>query len=423
MNEKILIIDDDKFIITALTQSLNNEFDLEVLFAYTYEDAKNILLNNQNSINIAIVDLHLPDADDGDAVKMTTALEIPTIILTGSIDDSLKEAQENQSVIEYILKNDKNSTPYLMKVVNRVLKNSNTTVLIVDDSNLQLTILDNYLKLLNINVVKAKDGVEALAAMDKNTNISMVITDYQMPNMDGLVLTEKIRSKYNKDRVSIIALSAIDNNTIASDFLKMGANDFLNKPLEFQEFYTRVNNNLEMLQLFGENQNQKERLSEMAFTDMLTKIHNRTKYSLYLKQFCKSYDKQPSVKDGMGLYLTYMHIDGLSYINKKYGYTKGDQIITHFAKLIENHKNEKDIFARIMSAEFAIISTKTTQKDIIQKATEILDVLTTHIVSDQIRFSIGIAQYEAKEGMNRFSSRAIRKMLDSSESPNNTISY
>ena len=71
-----------------------------------------------------------------------------------------------------------------------------------------------------------------------------------MPNMNGLELTREIRKKYSKYDLSIIALSGESNRKIISKFLKYGANDFIYKGFTDEEFFSRLNNSLEILELF-----------------------------------------------------------------------------------------------------------------------------------------------------------------------------
>ena len=94
---------------------------------------------------------------------------------------------------------------------------------------LQLQVMD--LDALSINRAK----------IDKK--FDLILTDYNMPNMDGLELTLKIREEYDKDELGIIILSSNNEPEIASQFLKIGANDFINKPYNEIEVLTRINSN------------------------------------------------------------------------------------------------------------------------------------------------------------------------------------
>ena len=69
-----------------------------------------------------------------------------------------------------------------------------------------------------------------------------------MPRLDGFGLIEAIRTSRPKDSLAIIGVSAEDGGHIAK-FLKIGANDFLVKPVQVEEFTCRVNQQLDMLDI------------------------------------------------------------------------------------------------------------------------------------------------------------------------------
>ena len=74
---------------------------------------------------------------------------------------------------------------------------------------------------MNLNVFAAHDGAEALEIIENSEkHFDLILTDYYMPNMDGLELTLKIREEYDKDEVGIIILSSNNQPEIASQFLK-----------------------------------------------------------------------------------------------------------------------------------------------------------------------------------------------------------
>lgn len=76
----------------------------------------------------------------------------------------------------------------------------------------------------------------------------MVITDYNMPDMDGFDLTRHLRKKHGKEDLAIIAVSSSDHPDVSSRFLKYGASDFLSKPFTKEELVSRVHMNIEMLE-------------------------------------------------------------------------------------------------------------------------------------------------------------------------------
>ena len=72
----------------------------------------------------------------------------------------------------------------------------------------------------------------------------MVITDMEMPNMDGIALTNEIRKNYSRDQLAVIGISGAANGIHSARFIKNGADDFLRKPFCPEEFYCRITQNI-----------------------------------------------------------------------------------------------------------------------------------------------------------------------------------
>ena len=109
--------------------------NVEVLLATSFAEASNIIRRNNNSIFAAVVDINLPDCKPGQAVQLTSSHNIPTIILTSSEDTNLKSLLLKKDVLDYITKDSHKSIVYAANFVKKMIRNSNTTALIVDDSS------------------------------------------------------------------------------------------------------------------------------------------------------------------------------------------------------------------------------------------------------------------------------------------------
>jgi two-component system chemotaxis response regulator CheY len=102
-------------------------------------------------------------------------------------------------------------------------------ILVVDDSSTMRRIIQNTLARLGYkNVIQAADGVEAWQAMQENQDIGVVITDWNMPNMNGLELVKKIRS-VNKN-IPIIMVTTEGGKKEVITALKAGVNNYIVKP-------------------------------------------------------------------------------------------------------------------------------------------------------------------------------------------------
>lgn len=107
-----------------------------------------------------------------------------------------------------------------------------TTVLVVDDEDGIRHALDRFLTRLGYRVVQAASGAEALERMAQEKPMAM-LSDIRMPNMTGVELVPKALAQDSD--VAIIMLTAIDEPRTAIECLKLGAFDYLIKPVDLDE--------------------------------------------------------------------------------------------------------------------------------------------------------------------------------------------
>lgn len=114
-----------------------------------------------------------------------------------------------------------------------------TKVLIVDDEPAFLEIISTFLKDKGFKVLSALNGLEGLNLARKNKP-NIIITDLNMPVMDGIEMTKEIRSDKSLLETSIIMLTAKDQLTAKLEGFDAGTDDFLTKPFEMEELFARV---------------------------------------------------------------------------------------------------------------------------------------------------------------------------------------
>jgi two-component system chemotaxis response regulator CheY len=104
-------------------------------------------------------------------------------------------------------------------------------ILVVDDSSTMRRIIVNTLARLGYkDVVQGADGVEAWEAMQANPDIGIVITDWNMPNMNGLELVKKIRAEEKYADIPIIMVTTEGGKAEVITALKAGVNNYIVKP-------------------------------------------------------------------------------------------------------------------------------------------------------------------------------------------------
>lgn len=127
------------------------------------------------------------------------------------------------------------------------------TVLVADDDKEIREGIEIYLKNEGYHVLKAEDGLEALALL-QNNEIHLLILDIMMPNMDGITATFKIREMQN---IPIIMLSAKAEDSDKIHGLSVGADDYVTKPFHPLELMARVKSQLRRYVRLGTYEGQK----------------------------------------------------------------------------------------------------------------------------------------------------------------------
>ena len=116
---------------------------------------------------------------------------------------------------------------------------SPTKILVVDDSVVVLKLLSHLLKSEDYLVVTAKNGIEALK-LASTERPNLIVTDYVMPEMDGVALIKKLKSQMSTRFIPIIMLTIKSEEEFEVEGLDAGADDYLIKPVARKRFLARV---------------------------------------------------------------------------------------------------------------------------------------------------------------------------------------
>ncbi|MBF0136656.1 MAG: response regulator [Magnetococcales bacterium] len=247
--DSLLIVEDSRSFASLLRSRLQATFPCEVILARDYAEAQKWVTSKRGGCFLGILDLHLPDAQDGEIVDLILSHKIPAIVLTGEFKEDLRSKVLSKGVLDYFIKDSVHVIDSVIYFIQRLRQNQNIQVLVVDDSRSFRFSLCRFLRLYGFKVLEAADGKQALQVLDEN-NVRMVISDYEMPGMDGFQLTKQIRAKYPRDHVAVIGLSSHGDMNLAAQFIKAGANDFLIKPFRNEELFCRVSQNVELIEKY-----------------------------------------------------------------------------------------------------------------------------------------------------------------------------
>ena len=396
--EKILIVEDNKALSKLIAKKISQNIDFEVEVAHTLKEAQN-LVGSGNEYFISLLDLNLPDAPNGEVVDYIVSKKIPSIVLTANVDKKTRDEILQKDVIDYVYKGNMDDVNYIFQLIERLSKNRNYKVMVVDDSLVVRNEIKRLLKLQMYKVFSAAHGEEALVYVKDNPDIKLVLTDYNMPVIDGFELTKTLREDYSKMQMSIIGVTANSDEMISSKFLKIGANDFINKPFTKEELVCRVNNAIESLEYI-------ETISDMANTDFLTGARNRRSFfkelNLYMEE-CKD--------SGEEFAIAMLDIDRFKNINDTYGHDLGDIAIKELVRLISENIKSSDEVARFGGEEFCILI-KNIDKS---SAVEIFVRLRLKIAKNIIAINNHKINYTVSTGITFSCDEGIEEMLNQAD--------
>ncbi len=135
-------------------------------------------------------------------------------------------------------------------------------ILLVDDENLSLKAIAGFLRYqMGHEITECADGAEALKLYEENP-FPLVISDVQMPGLDGIGLTEKIKNSAHSRFTDVILITGYGNMDSAIRALRAGAYDYLLKPIEIEELAAIIGRVEEHLSLLKENLELKENFQD-----------------------------------------------------------------------------------------------------------------------------------------------------------------
>lgn len=380
MGEKILIVEDNKALAKIIAKKLSSALKMEVDVAYSMHEAK--LFIARYNYFLALLDINLPDAPDGEIVDYAAKKGLHTIVLSSNIDKEFRKQILKKNIIDYVNKSGVNDIHYIIHIIQRLKKNRNHKVLVVDDSRVFRQTMQNILENLFFKVISVAHGEEAIGMLKSQPDISLVLTDYNMPVMDGLELTKQIRETYSKNELSILALSGNEDEEITALFLKHGANDYIKKPFSKEEFSCRVNNSVEALENI-------QLITNYANRDFLTGLFNRRYFFKEVNDYIDEI-KQSSEQFALGM----IDIDHFKQVNDTYGHDVGDKVITSLADILRSATNPQDVVARFGGEEFCVVLknvNKHSAQEIFERLRENTEQFSYHVKDDEyIHFTISI---------------------------------
>ena len=253
-------------------------------------------------------------------------------------------------------------------------------VLIVDDDELVLARLQELVAAAGYRVRTAANGIEALASLVKSA-ASIVVTDLNMPCMDGIDLCRRIREHAWPGYVYVVLLTVRDEDKDILAGLDAGADDYVSKRTPAAQFTARLRIAKRILALEYSLKSALEGKRQLAMTDALTGAFNRRYFTRHLSREMKR-----SQRFGGDVSLLLLDIDHFKRVNDTYGHVVGDVVLKKLTRQIAKClQRATDWCARLGGEEFAVVLEGTNLAD-------------AHICAEKMRRAIENSHIDTSAG-------------------------
>jgi diguanylate cyclase (GGDEF)-like protein len=261
-------------------------------------------------------------------------------------------------------------------------------LLIIDDEEQIRNLLTDLLGSL-YDCCTASSAEEALAALSERT-FDLVISDIDMGRMSGLELVPRVHS-LSPDTV-VVMISGNQDIEFAIQALRVGAFDYITKPIDLRHVEASVERALKHSELLKEKRRYKEQLEELlqqrtaevdwlAYYDTVTQLPNRALFEDRLTQACSI-----AKSNGHSLGVLFISLDQFKKVNDSLGHAPGDSLLREFAERLKSCISKSDTVARFGNDEFVLLKTQ------IDDTNDVIETIGS--LSQMLKFSFDLPGHE-----------------------------
>ncbi len=292
------------------------------------------------------------------------------IIITGEQDQS-KLIEMNTADVDHICQ--RHDVIQLKEILRQLTQNDLTfsqvsgNVLYIEDHLSVANMTMDIFKHMGLTFEHSNSAEQGLVLFEEH-NYDLVLLDIVLAGKkDGIEMIEEIRMRNDdKQLTPILALSGSSKASDRINALKVGANDFITKPVLQAELAVRTKNLIVARQLHLKIISQQQALEKLAMTDQLTALYNR----YFLNSFIdKALSLAKRHKHSLSLFM--IDLDKFKYINDTFGHEQGDEVLVKIAAVLQQNCRLEDIAVRLGGDEFLVVLPHCPQDQAIIKANEI----------------------------------------------------
>ncbi|MCF6138273.1 GGDEF domain-containing response regulator [Pseudalkalibacillus berkeleyi] len=220
-------------------------------------------------------------------------------------------------------------------------------ILLVDDDTSFLMYIKEQIEQIGWYVVAIANPQKAIMSF-YDVRPDCVVIDIHMQETDGFKVLQFLKEKLKQQFIPTVMVSIDDKKENRMKSYELGADDFIKKPFDIDEFTARL----------GRQLHRKQQIDELLLVDELTQVYNRK----YLKQ---EYDKLTNylIRYNETFCLAVLDLDKFKNVNDKYGHLVGDLVLQQFSSFLNKEARLNDTIVRYGGEEFIILFPKTNVED------------------------------------------------------------
>lgn len=282
-------------------------------------------------------------------------------------------------------------------------------VLIIDDNGENIKIAAKFIKSDEVIIWTAMNGKIGIeVAKEKHPDI--ILLDIQMPEMDGFEVCKILKADKETENIPIIFMTARTDDESIENAFKVGAVDYIVKPIRKTEIIARVRTHLKLAQTIKE-------LEKAAYTDGLTKLYNHKKIFESLDLEIK---REKRYKNNLSVMM--VDIDFFKTLNDTYGHHMGDIVLEKLSEIIKATIRDADIAGRYGGEEFLIIFPEISEDEAFRAGERLRKNIEAVEFENRIKITIsgGVAEYIGETALELIE-KADRNLYRAKENGRNRI--
>src|SRR5438876_3846455 len=232
-------------------------------------------------------------------------------------------------------------------------------IAVVDDDAAIRRLVRLFLKRSGYDIVEFATGNEAREQLLK-IPWDLAILDRRLPDMDGVLLCQELKSVPEFKTRYIIMLTGEDEQEDKVQGLDLGADDYITKPFQYPELLARIRAAKRIVDLQKELMETNKRLERLSITDGLTNLYNHRHFQ---DELARAFEE--SARYERPLSLAIVDLDFFKKINDTYGHAVGDEVLKAVSRMFQDSIRSTDLAARYGGEEFAMMMPETESEDAI----------------------------------------------------------